>query len=63
MYYEDIHDDEDEIEIMDLVFILIRRWKLIVATMVPVLILGTIFAMTRPSIYKSEATLIVKHLI
>lgn len=51
--------EEDEIELMDLVFILIRSWKLIVMTAVPVIILGLAFAMTRPDIYQSEATLMV----
>lgn len=61
-YEEDIYMDEgddDEIEIMDLVFILIRRWRIIASVMVPVVILGVVFAITRPSIYKSETTLIV----
>lgn len=52
-------DEDDEIELMDLVFILIRSWKLIVLSALPVIILGTVFAMTRPDIYKAEATLMV----
>lgn len=52
-------DEDDEIELMDLVFILIRSWKLIVMTALPVMALGAVFAMTRPDIYQSEATLMV----
>ena len=58
IYFED-NDDDDEIELMDLVFILIRSWKLIIGTAIPVIVLGVVFAMTRPDIYKSEATLMV----
>jgi capsular polysaccharide biosynthesis protein len=58
-FFDEIDGDEDEIELMDLVFILIRRWKLIAMTAVPVMILGLAFAMTRPDIYRSEVTLMV----
>ncbi|UUV18717.1 Wzz/FepE/Etk N-terminal domain-containing protein [Fusobacteria bacterium ZRK30] len=57
--YEWEEEDDDEIELMDLVFILIRSWKLIVMSALPVIVLGTIFAMTRPDIYQAEATLMV----
>jgi len=50
---------EDEIDLMDLIFVLIRRWKLIMGATVPVIVLGLIFAMTRPNIYRAEATLMV----
>lgn len=53
------NEDEDEIELMDLVFILIRSWKLIIISAIPIIVLGTVFAMTRPNIYKSEATLMI----
>jgi capsular polysaccharide biosynthesis protein len=58
-FYEEIDGNEDEIELMDLVFILIRSWKLIILTALPVIILGLTFAMTRPNIYSAEATLMV----
>lgn len=51
--------NEDEIDLMDLIFIIIRRWKLIVLTMIPIIILGVIFSATRPSIYKADTTLMV----
>lgn len=44
---------------MDLLFIIIRRWKLIVLTMIPIVILGIIFSITRPSIYEADTTLMV----
>ena len=55
-YYE---EDNDEIDLVDLVFILIRRWKVIVLMMIPTVILGFIFAITRPSVYEANTTLIV----
>jgi len=58
-FYDEIDNDEDEIDLMDLVFILIRRWKLIIMVAVPVILLGLAFAMTRPNIYSAEATLMV----
>lgn len=58
-FYDEIDGDEDEIELMDLFFILVRRWKLIMFIAIPVVALGLAFAMTRPSIYSAEATLMV----
>lgn len=55
-YYE---EDNDEIDLVDLVFILIRRWKVIVLMIIPTVALGFVFAMTRPSIYQADTTLIV----
>lgn len=55
-YYE---EDNDEIDLVDLIFILIRRWKVIVLMMIPTIILGFIFAITRPSVYEANTTLIV----
>ena len=45
-YDEEFENDEDEIDLADLIFTLIRRWKLIVLTAIPVVILGVIFAIT-----------------
>jgi len=62
MKKKNIHEefnDEDEIDLMDLLFIIIRRWKLIVLTMIPIVILGIIFSITRPSIYEADTTLMV----
>ena len=51
--------NEDEIDLMDLIFIMIRRWKVIGLTMIPIIILGVVFSATRPSIYKADTTLMV----
>ena len=61
-YYQeerDFDEHDDEIDLLDLVFMLIRRWKVIVLLMIPVVILGFLFASTRPSVYKADTTLIV----
>ena len=62
-YEEDINthwmEEDDEIELMDLLFILIRRWKTIVAIAVPVLIIGLTYAVLKPAMYKAETTLMV----
>lgn len=55
-YFE---DDEDEIDLVDLIFMFLRRWKVIVLIAVPVVILGFVFASTRPSVYRADTTLIV----
>jgi len=57
--YEWEEEDDDEIELMDLVFILIKSWKIIILSALPVIILGAVFAMTRPDIYRAEATLMI----
>ena len=60
-YYEEDLYEEDELDLMDLVFTLFRRWKLIVLVAVPIIGMGTFFAMTRPTVYKSEMTLMVSN--
>ncbi|MDP0506682.1 MAG: Wzz/FepE/Etk N-terminal domain-containing protein [Fusobacterium sp. JB019] len=59
--YEGYYDnpEEDEIDLVDLIFVMIRRWKLIVLTIIPVIIIGFFFALTRPSVYQAETTLMV----
>ena len=49
--YEDFDDyyEEDEIDLADLLFMLIRRWKVIVLVTIPVVMLGFFVASTRPS--------------
>lgn len=57
--YFDEH--EDTIDLIDLFFMFIRRWKVIVLFMIPIVILGFLFASTRPSVYKADTTLIVSN--
>ena len=57
-YYEDEMED-DVLDIEDLIFTLLRRWKLIILTMIPVLVLGVIFANTRPTLYQAETSLMI----
>lgn len=58
---EDYYEDDDEIDLVDLIFTLLRRWKVIVLTAVPIIALGIFFAMTRPNIYRAQTTLIVSN--
>ncbi|MBC2851601.1 hypothetical protein H5J22_09380 [Cetobacterium sp. 8H] len=58
-YEDDFYEDEEELDLMDLVFTLLRRWKLITLTAIPIFALGVFFAATRPTIYKGEMTLMV----
>ncbi len=62
-YEEDINthweEEDDEIELMDLLFILIRRWKMIIAVAIPVFVIGLTYAVLKPAMYKAESTLMV----
>ena len=61
--YEDYDDyyEEDEIDLADLLFMLIRRWKVIVLVTIPVVMLGFFVASTRPSVYRADTTLMVSN--
>lgn len=59
-YEEEIDfEEEKEIDLLDFIFVIIRRWKVIVLMMIPAVILGLFFAMTKPSVYQADTTLIV----
>ena len=51
--------DDDVIDLLDIVFMFIRRWKVIVLLTIPVVMIGFFVASTRPSVYKADTTLIV----
>ena len=51
-FYEDnFYEDGEEIDLMDLVFTLLRRWKLIGLVALPIFGMGVFFALTRPTVY------------
>ncbi|MGL5229396.1 MAG: YveK family protein [Cetobacterium sp.] len=58
-YEEDFYEDEEELDLMDLFFTLLRRWKLITLIAIPVFMAGVFFAATRPTVYKAEVTMMV----
>lgn len=58
-YEDDFYEDEEELDLMDLFFTLMRRWKLITLIAVPVFMVGVFFAATRPTVYKAELTMMV----
>ena len=58
-YEENFYEDGEEIDLMDLIFTLLRRWKLIGLVALPIFGMGVFFALTRPTIYKTEMTMMV----
>lgn len=58
-YENDFYEDEDELDLMDLVFTLLRRWKLIVLIAIPIFGLGIFYAATRPTVYMAKMTMMV----
>ena len=60
-YDEEEYLDGKEVDLVDFIFIFIRRWKVIVLIMIPIIIFGFFFASTRPSLYKADTTLIVSN--
>lgn len=50
---------KDSIDFMDLVFLLIKRWKLITMVAAPIVALGVYFAIISPDMYKAEATIML----
>lgn len=55
-YYD---DEEDGLDLVDLIFATIRRWKVITLIAVPVIIAGIFFAATRPTVYRADVTLMI----
>ncbi len=58
---DNFDETEDEIDLMDLIFIFIRRWKLIVLIFLPIFGIGVFFAATRTNMYKAETILMVSN--
>lgn len=58
---EEYYDDEESegLDIVDLIFALLRRWKVIALITIPIVIAGFFMASTRPTVYRSETTLMV----
>lgn len=59
--YEEEWDDGEEsaIELMDILYIVVRRWKLILLILVPFITGGIFYAKTRPIKYSAETTLMI----
>ncbi|MGX6591131.1 YveK family protein [Cetobacterium ceti] len=58
-YEDDFYEDEEELDLVDLLFTLSRRWKLMTLVAIPIFIGGIFFAFTRPTVYQGETTLMV----
>lgn len=57
----DYYDEEENggLDLVDLIFATIRRWKVIVLITVPIVLAGVFFAATRPTVYTATVTMIV----
>ena len=57
----DYYDDEEDggLDLVDLIFATIRRWKLIVLITIPIVLAGVFFAATRPTVYTATVTMMV----
>ncbi len=58
-YDIDERDYDDEIDLMDILFLVFRGWKIILASTIVVGVIGTIFAFTRQDVYEAKAKLMV----
>lgn len=56
-YYED--EEDGGLDLVDLIFATIRRWKVIVLITVPIVLAGVFFAATRPTVYTATVTMMV----
>lgn len=59
-HFEEI-GDEDEIDLIDLIFVMMRSWKLIVSVTVGIIILGVVFALVKPEVYTASTKLMVSN--
>lgn len=57
--YEEYYEEKIDIDLVDLLFVLIRRWKVIILIIIPIIIFGFFYASTRPSVYQADTTLMV----
>lgn len=57
----DYYDDEEDggLDLVDLIFATIRRWKIIVLITVPIVLAGVFFAATRSTVYTATVTMMV----
>ena len=57
----DYYDEEEDggLDLVDLIFATIRRWKLIVLITIPIVLAGVFFAATRPTVYTATVTMMV----
>lgn len=56
-YYEE--DEEGGLDLIDLIFATIRRWKVIVLIATPIIIAGVFFALSRPTVYRADVTMMI----
>ncbi len=54
-------EDRDNTELMDIVFILMKEWRVIIASTVVVTLIGIVFALRQPYIYSAKAKLMISN--
>ena len=59
LYENNFYGDEDEVDLKELVFVLLRGWKLILLLGIIGGTIGFFFAVNRPNVYKAEMLMIV----
>lgn len=59
--FQNIENIQDNLTLMELLFIIGRKWKLIIATIVVTTLLGITITLLRPHLYEAEVTLMVSN--
>lgn len=57
----DSYDEEEDggLDLVDLVFAILRRWQIIILIAIPVVIAGAFYASTRPTLYRADVTMMI----
>lgn len=55
----DYEEEDGGLDLVDLIFATIRRWKVIALITVPILLVGIFLAATRPTVYTATVTMMV----
>lgn len=56
---EEVEFEEEGLDIVDLIFTVIRRWKIIILIAIPIICFGIFKASTRPTVYRADVTLMI----
>ncbi|MGL4358066.1 MAG: polysaccharide biosynthesis tyrosine autokinase [Cetobacterium sp.] len=56
---DDFYEEKDDLDLVNLFFTIVRRWKTITLIAIPIFIIGVFFAVTRPTLYQAEMKMMV----
>ncbi|GLI55793.1 capsular polysaccharide biosynthesis protein CpsC [Propionigenium maris DSM 9537] len=59
--FQNVESIQDDITLMEILFIIGRKWKLIAITMIATTLLGLTVTLLRPHLYEAEVTLMVSN--